>query len=241
MESLNLFRPRVYTSHVNGGVVGFEGRDVKGKERSSKSDSILRSVFFFQENEFLANESQTAFISYSREDSEFVLRLAGDLKAAGAAVWLDQLDIATGKAWDVAIERALIDCPRLMVVLSPAAVASPNVQDEVSFALQKWKAVVPVLYRDCEIPYRLHRLQHVDFRKDYAWGLKELVEALTDTRTLTPGPRLGHWRRQVSEVSESDLSVAFPTQELGWAAGSYGLMLHTEDGGSTWTQREKRG
>jgi TIR domain len=186
----------------------------------------------------VANETQTAFISYSREDSEFALKLAGDLKAAGAAVWLDQLDIATGQPWDAVIERALIDCPRLMVVLSPAAIVSPNVQDEVSFALQKWKAVVPVLYRDCEIPYRLHRLQQVDFRKDYARGLQELVEALTDTRTLTPGQRLGHWRRQLSGVRVSHLSLAFPTQELGWAASSYGLMLRTDDGGSTWTQQE---
>jgi hypothetical protein len=32
-------------------------------------------------------DAPTAFFSYSREDSEFALRLAGDLKAAGAAVW----------------------------------------------------------------------------------------------------------------------------------------------------------
>jgi hypothetical protein len=42
---------------------------------------------------------QTAFFSYSRDDSEFALRLAADLKAAGANVWLDQLDIAPGQRW----------------------------------------------------------------------------------------------------------------------------------------------
>src|SRR6266852_3699466 len=30
-----------------------------------------------------------AFFSYSRQDSEFALKLAKDLRAAGAAVWLD--------------------------------------------------------------------------------------------------------------------------------------------------------
>lgn len=35
----------------------------------------------------------TTFISYSRVNSEFVVRLAKDLKAAGFDVWLDQLDI----------------------------------------------------------------------------------------------------------------------------------------------------
>ena len=63
-----------------------------------------------------------AFFSYSREDSEFVLRVAGDLKAAGANVWLDQIDILPGQRWDDAIARALADCPRILVVLSPASV-----------------------------------------------------------------------------------------------------------------------
>src|SRR5271169_3102645 len=32
-------------------------------------------------------------------DSQFVLRLAEDLKTAGASVWLDQLDITPGQRW----------------------------------------------------------------------------------------------------------------------------------------------
>ena len=70
----------------------------------------------------MPGETQTAFISYSREDSEFALRLAGDLKAAGAAVWLDQLDIAPGQRWARAVQSALNDCPRMLVILSPASV-----------------------------------------------------------------------------------------------------------------------
>src|SRR5208337_5468641 len=96
---------------------------------------------------FVAGEAQTAFISYSREDSEFALRLAGDLKAAGAAVWLDQLDIAPGQRWARAVQDALNDCPRMLVILSPASVDSRNVEDEVSFALEERKEVIPVLYR----------------------------------------------------------------------------------------------
>jgi hypothetical protein len=41
----------------------------------------------------LATEAQAAFLSYSREDSDFALRLADDLKAAGTNVWLNQLEI----------------------------------------------------------------------------------------------------------------------------------------------------
>jgi hypothetical protein len=93
-----------------------------------------------------------AFVSYSREDSEFVLRLADDLKAAGASVWLDQRDIVAGQRWDRAVEDALTECARMVVILSPDAVSSTNVMDEVSFALEEQKTIIPVIYRDCAIP-----------------------------------------------------------------------------------------
>jgi hypothetical protein len=65
-----------------------------------------------------------AFISYAREDTGFVLRLAGDLKARGANIWLDQLDIRPGQPWDREVERALTDCDEMLVILSPASIAS---------------------------------------------------------------------------------------------------------------------
>ena len=126
----------------------------------------------------LTTSVPAAFFSYSREDSEFVLRVAGDLKAAGANVWLDQMDIVPGQRWDDAVERALADCPRMLVVLSPAAVHSTNVMDEVSFALEEGKTVIPILYRDCGIPFRLRRVQYIDLRFEYSHGLAELLKIL---------------------------------------------------------------
>jgi TIR domain-containing protein len=125
-----------------------------------------------------AAEPQATFLSYSRDDSSFVLKLAPDLKAAGADVWLDQMDISPGQRWDLAIQEALASCSRLIVVLSPSSVASTTVLDEVSFALENHKTVIPVLYRDCEIPFRLGRLQYVDFRGEYARGFEGLLRTM---------------------------------------------------------------
>jgi hypothetical protein len=119
-----------------------------------------------------------AFLSYSREDSNFVLRLAGDLKVAGAIVWLDQLEISPGEPWDRAVQDALTRCSRLLVILSPASVKSEHVMDEVSFALEEGKTVIPVIHRDCTIPFRLRRLQHADFRQDYDRGAQSLLKVL---------------------------------------------------------------
>src|SRR5450755_1774448 len=120
-------------------------------------------------------QDDRAFISYSRNDSAFALRLAGDLKAAGASVWLDQLDIRRGDRWDQAVEDALNHCTRMLVILSPASVNSTNVMDEVSFALEEGKAVIPILFQECKVPFRLRRIQYVDFRQDYPRALQDLL------------------------------------------------------------------
>lgn len=123
-------------------------------------------------------QGDRAFLSYSREDKEFVRRLAGDLKAAGANVWLDQLDIVPGDLWDRSIEDALNECPRMLVVLSPASVNSRNVMDEVGFALETNKRLIPIVYRECKVPFRLSRIQQVDFRNDYDLALQALLLAI---------------------------------------------------------------
>jgi len=126
----------------------------------------------------LPSDAPTAFFSYSREDSEFALRLAGDLKAAGANVWLDQLDIAPGQRWARAVQDALNNAERVLVILSPASVASTNVEDEVAFALDEHKSIIPVFYRDCKVPFQLRPFQYADFRTDFDHGLKVLLKTL---------------------------------------------------------------
>jgi photosystem II stability/assembly factor-like uncharacterized protein len=136
------------------------------------------SIAFLHQEIVVATEAQTAFFSYSRDDSEFALRLAEDLKAAGANVWMDQIDLVGGQRWTEAVQAALENCPRVLAILSPSAVGSANVMDEVTFALDEKKTVIPVLHRDCKIPYRLRSLHHIDFRGDYARGLTMLLRAL---------------------------------------------------------------
>jgi WD40 repeat protein len=122
-------------------------------------------------------DAQVAFFSYCREDSNFALRLAEDLKTSGALVWIDQLDIEPGKEWDNAIEKAVTQCQRMLLILSPASVSSRNVRNEIAFALDEQKSILPILYQDCTVPLQLRRIQSIDFRADYARGLKVLLKA----------------------------------------------------------------
>src|SRR5436190_8550379 len=158
----------------------------------------------------MPNGTPSAFFSYSRHDSEFVLKLAKDLRAAGAGVWLDQLDITPGQRWDSSIEKALAECPHLLVVLSPSSVESTNVMDEVSFALEESKLVIPVLYRDCKIPFRLRRLQYIDARVEYEKGLAELLRMLAIYQPAdSPAPPVSPTaRKEDMHVTESEAESA---------------------------------
>jgi hypothetical protein len=120
----------------------------------------------------------TIFFSYSRDDSEFVFGLAKSLREAGAKVWLDQLDIKPGNRWDESIESALKSSHTLLVVLSKSSVKSDNVLDEVSYALEENKKVVPVLLEECDIPFRLRRLQYATFNEGHKKGIDGLIRAL---------------------------------------------------------------
>lgn len=127
--------------------------------------------------------TQKIFFSYSRADSPFALTLAKDLREAGADIWIDQLDIPAGSHWDAAVEKALNSSAYVLVILTTSSTQSTNVMDEVSFALESGKKIIPVLLEDCLAPFRLRRLQRIDFTSDYTTGFNQLIVSLG----LNPG------------------------------------------------------
>ena len=133
------------------------------------------------------------FVSYSKSDRDFVRRLSRDLKSAGAYLWIDELSIGGGELWVETIEWALESCSSMLIVLSPEAIASQNVNDEISFALDEGKRVVPLLLRKCRIPFRLRRYHHINFSKDYDLGLKSLVKSLSLGQSTATAAGGSHW------------------------------------------------
>jgi hypothetical protein len=120
----------------------------------------------------------TYFLSYSRTDERFALRLAKDLRAHGVAMWVDQLDIRPSEHWDRAIERAVSASRGLVVILSPRSVASDNVADEISFAIDSGKSVLPVMIEKCVLPLRITRMHVVDATGSYDKALRQCLGEL---------------------------------------------------------------
>jgi hypothetical protein len=128
----------------------------------------------------------TYFLSYARLDQAIALRLADDLIAAGVSVWVDQYDIQPSQPWDRTVENAVRTCRGFIAVLSPAAVASPNVADEVSVAIDDGKAIIPVLVERCTLPLRMTRMQYIDATIDYDAALRRCLAAIRGERVDLP-------------------------------------------------------
>jgi len=136
-------------------------------------------------------EHGRTFLSYSRANSNFVVRLVKDLKAAGHDIWLDQFDIAPGARWDDELERALETCETFMVILTPASMASENVKDEIGYAIDARKRILPVLLENATLPLRLRRFQYVDFTsKCYEDGVESAKRLLKNLNEEPTGPRM---------------------------------------------------
>src|SRR5688572_27508634 len=110
-----------------------------------------------------AGANGRAFICYAREDGDFALSLAAELRNCGVPVWIDRWSIEPGANWDAAIDHAIRACTSFVIVLSPDAVASAEVRGELRRALNETKFIVPLLHRVCEIPRQLETVQYVDF------------------------------------------------------------------------------
>jgi hypothetical protein len=184
------------------------------------------------------------FVSYAHEDRLFAERVTRELESGGHAVWMDPR-IEAGQRWDRVIEDQIAHCQRVVVILSPDAVASENVLDEASYALDHGKEILPVLYRDCDVPLRLSRIQYFDARGDYHAG--DLLAA----KPGIPNQKRKHaWRPVVGAVVAA-VAITFGTalyfnavqMPLGGqdliliAAASAGVAWGVETAWSRWKRR----
>jgi hypothetical protein len=102
------------------------------------------------------------FISYARDDLDFALKLATQLKERNVLLWIDQWEIYPNDDWAQAIDEAIVKCAHFLIVLSPAAIKSRYIRVELFLALDEDKPIVPVLYQACRIPRLLQPLQYID-------------------------------------------------------------------------------
>jgi hypothetical protein len=164
-------------------------------------------------------KQRLTFISYSRGDKEFALALARELRSSGFFIWLDQLDIPTGARWDDEVEKALMESEIFMVILTPKSIASNNVKDEIGFAIDSNKRILPVLLENATVPFRLRRFQYVDFTNiPYNEGIeraKQLLKSLLNEPTRpNPATPVDTPSQQTRDASKSKIPSPTDAERL---------------------------
>ena len=90
----------------------------------------------------------TDFISYSRADTLFVRRLHDRLAQAQRDVWVDWEDIPLSADWWREIQDGINKANAFVFIISPDSVQSDVCRDEINYAVNNNKRIVPVMYRE---------------------------------------------------------------------------------------------
>ena len=123
------------------------------------------------------NQAAKVFISYSHQDKSFAKKLAGELEGAGMKVWWDFDSLKGGHDWQKEIERGIKSCDFFLVALTPDAVNSEWVGNEILYASNAQKTIIPLHVKKCDIPIGLIKKQYVNFENQKA-AIKELLGVL---------------------------------------------------------------
>lgn len=182
------------------------------------------------------------FVSYSREDSQFVTRLAEALQERGKDVWVDVEGIRDAEVFPAALRAAVEGSDGFVFVISPASVASRFCEQEVDHALELNKRVVPLVLGtvpDEQVPEGIRVRNWIPFGEDgeFDKGVERLLQALDTDLAWTKEHT--HWLLKALEwdTKQRDRSLLLRGSELTaaeqWLAGAAGkepepTPLHTE-------------
>jgi formylglycine-generating enzyme required for sulfatase activity len=135
----------------------------------------------------------TVFVSYSHRDTEFAQRLIADLQQAGHAVWIDVNELKGGDEWVKAISEGIINSYAFIVVVTPHALESKWVQDEILWAKQRERLIIPVILDASAMNatgfFALNRYQGIRFDAGYGGALADLLSALPSPTISSGDPQ----------------------------------------------------
>ena len=113
------------------------------------------------------------FLSHSHADAPLAARVSKALRRSGLEVWDPDLNLLPGDNWAAEVGRALEESEAMVVLLTPAAIHSPDVRRNIEYALgarNYSNRLIPVVVGDPEqlsakeIPWIVRRMPWVGLR-----------------------------------------------------------------------------
>jgi TolB-like protein len=124
------------------------------------------------------------FISYAREDRDFVDSLASNLEASGLSVWWDR-NISGGAEFAQTIEKELLESTTAIVVWSENALSSHWVRDEADFAREQSK-LLPLSLDGVLPPLGFRQLHSLSFESSNLAAGDSAFHELLNTLGVSP-------------------------------------------------------
>jgi len=135
-----------------------------------KSYTLWDAPFLRPMIDIVKEKEFDGFISYFTGDQDFARKIAGDLKNRDLHIWQDEGEIDIGDSISDKIQEALKNCFTFIIILSPEALDRPWVKEELRAAynlrLAEDLKILPVIYKDCELPVFLSDYRFADFREE---------------------------------------------------------------------------
>lgn len=166
-------------TYPTAGIVSDLFVNIEVKERSRKDEKV--KVKTFQELDIESVEKRKAkkihlpikayqgndsfiFISYSHKDKEVVYPEIDWLNNQGFNIWYDE-GIPPTTIWERILPEKIFISSCFIVFISKNAVASGNVNREISYAIKHNKRTLPIYIEDAELPkdleFLLQRIQAI--------------------------------------------------------------------------------
>lgn len=117
---------------------------------SEEAQSHAATARFDEPGALTAPASPDVFLSYAREDADFVHTLHRRLTAQGRTVWVDWESIPHSAEWWAEIEDGIESAAAFVAILSPASVGSHICARELAHAEASHARIIPIVRRDVE-------------------------------------------------------------------------------------------
>jgi hypothetical protein len=162
------------------------------------------------------------FVCYAHDEREIVLEQIAWLRSQGFEVWFDEA-IEAGNRWSEDLARAVDGCAAFLYFLSPRSTSSRYCLDEVHFALECGRPIVPVEIAPVTLTPGLklsiggthrifmHRMPMRDFRLKLASGLRSAMQGDQSAHPIE------------SRAHAPSLLPAGPAPAMNWRPAVFGI------------------
>ena len=143
-------------------------------------------------------DSRYVFVCYAHDERILVLEQIAWLRANGFEIWFDEA-IEAGNRWSEDLARAVEGCSAVLYFLSPKSASSRYCLDEIHFALECGRPIVPAEIEPVTLTPGLrlslggthrifmYRMDADEFREKLASGLRAAMDG-TSALALHAGP-----------------------------------------------------